>query len=77
MVLHGVTLELKRSKTISELFNVEPRIDKSAEGHISAAAAERLKIGDFSHLAGAGNSSGSVGRLFPVMNVSAWRTFSS
>ena len=75
--LNRVALERKQSEGFAELFDVESRVDKGSKGHVAAAAAERLKIGDFSHLAGAGNSSGSVRRLFSAMNVSAWRTFSS
>jgi hypothetical protein len=58
--LNRVALERKQPEGFTELFDVESRVDKGSKGHIAAAAAERLKIGDFSHLAGAGNSSGSV-----------------
>ena len=59
-----VALERKQPEGFAELFDVESRVDKGPKGHVAAAAAERLKIGDFSHLAGAGNSSGPEGVYF-------------
>jgi len=61
--LNRVALERKQPEGFAELFDVESRVDKGSKGHVAAAAAERLKIGDFSHLAGAGNSSG-IGKTF-------------
>ena len=50
--LNRVALERKQPEGFAELFDVEPRVDKGSKGHVAATAAERLKIGDFSHLAG-------------------------
>ena len=62
--LNRVASEWKQTEGFAELFDVESRVDKGSKGHVAAAAAERLKIGDSSHLAGTGSSSGSEGVYF-------------
>jgi hypothetical protein len=62
--LNRVASEWKQTEGFAELFDVESRVDKGPKGHVAAAAAERLKIGDSSHLAVAGNLSGSEGVYF-------------
>ena len=62
--LNRVASEWKQTEGFAEFFDVESRVDKSPKGHVAAAAAERLKIGDSSHLAVAGNLSGSEGVYF-------------
>ena len=51
LLFYGVAAEVELAESSAELLEVESRIGEGPERHISAAAAEGLKISDFCHLA--------------------------